>query len=539
MKSVIPDVQTTLSHLWARISKNMRVAFFSAFIMGLLVHLYMLTNKFPNHDEILLTFQNTDLETSGRWFLGVLGVFSSSFSLPWINGLISITAISVSSALIVSFFRFEKPLQAFLVSFALVSFPVVGNTFAFMYTADGYFLGFMLAVIGVYMLDRSRFGFLLSAVLFTLSLGTYQAYICFAIALMAMKVIAILLAGSATNRALISILLRYVASLVISAVLYLLISKGILWLTNQQMTDYIGLREMDQLQLANLPRRLYLTYYQFFNYLLVKSGQNSSVWLSVAHLICGIVTAFGLIRLLVKGPKRTRLQTALLVIMLGLIPLWFNIIYLTNAAYVHDMMVYGICCLYILAVLTWSLSDTLLPDEQKTAILKVKRQSLNALISWCALITVLFSSLSWSVYTNQEYFVLQTKYENLYALCERIVNRIETDPLYKVGMPVAVLGTPDENYPATKSDEYKTLGFAVGFGADYDYEYLRSDLHFKEFVRIYLGVSFAHLDSTKIVALKDTAAFKQMPSFPYAGCIAMIDGTLVVKMGNDNRYGWQ
>ena len=539
MKSVILDSQSTLSRLWARIPKNMRIAFFSAFFTGLLVHLYMLTNKFPNHDEILLTFQNTDLETSGRWFLGVLSAFSSSFSLPWVNGLISIAALSVSSALIVSFFHLEKPLQAFLVSFALVSFPVVGNTFAYMYTADGYFLGFMLAVIGVFVLDRFRFGFLLSAVLFTLSLGTYQAYICFAIALMAMKLIEILLVGSRTNRALGSILLRYAASLVISAVLYLVITKGILWLTNQQMTEYIGLREMDRFQLALVPRRLYLTYYQFFNYLLVKSGQNGGAWLPVAHLICGLVTAFGLIRLLVKGPKRTRLQTALLVVMLGLIPLWFNSIYLTNAAYVHDMMIYGICCLYLLAVLTWSLSDALLPDEQEPAIVKVKRKSLNALVSWVVLFTVLFSSLSWSVYTNQGYFILQTKYENLYALCERIVNRIEEDPLYKVGMPIAVLGTPEQNYPATKSDEYKALGFAVGFGSDYDYEYLRSDLHFKEFVRIYLGVSFAHLDSATVVALKDTEAFKQMPSFPYNGCLAMIDGTLVVKMGDDNRYGWR
>jgi hypothetical protein len=296
---------------------------------------------------------------------------------------------------------------------------------------------------------------------------------------------------------------------------------------------------MDQLQLSSLPRRLYLAYYQFFNFLFVKSGQFSSVWLSIAHLICGVVTAFGLVRLLANGPKRTRLQTALLIVMLGMIPLWLNSIYLTNAAYVHDMMVYGICCLYILAVLTWSLSDTLLPDKQESAIGEIKKKSISALISWVVLITVLFSSLSWSVYTNQGYFILQTKYENLYALCERVVNRIETDPLYKIGMPVAVLGTPDENYPATKSDAYRKLDFAVGFGADYDYEYLRSDLHFKEFVRVYLGVSFAHLDSDTIVALKDTKAFQQMPSFPYTGCIALIDETLVVKMGNDNHYGWK
>lgn len=540
MKLSMIDGQTLISRFWARIPKHVRIAFFSTFIMGLMIHLYMLTNKFPNHDEMLFTFSNNaGLEIAGRWFLGVLSAFGSDFSLPWVNGVIAIIALSLSSALIVSVMQLTKPIQAFLVSFALVSFPTVGNTFSFMFTADGYFLGLLLAVVGVFVLDRFRFGFLISAVLFTLSLGTYQAYICFAIALMAMKVLKILIVGSNSNRAMGVILLRYVASLAIAAVLYIAITKGILWLTNQQMTDYIGLNKMGQMQIADLPSRIYMAYYQFFNFLFVRSGRYSSIWLSIAHLVCGMITTFGLVRLLIKGPKRTRLQSTILIIVIVLIPLLFNFIYLTNADLVHDLMTYAISCLYILAMLTWSLSDELIPNDKVPSMPSNKAKTVNALISWVVIITVLFSSLSWSVYTNQGYFTLQTKYENLYALCERIVDRIETDPLYTVGMPVAVLGAPDDHYPSTKFYEYKTLDFATGFGSEYDYEYLRSDIHFHEFVRVYLGVSFEKIDTNTVIALKDTKEFKEMPSFPYSGCIAIIDDILVVKMGDGNRYGWQ
>ena len=540
MESSQADGQAVLSRIWQRVPKNARIAFFSAFVMGLLVHLFMLTNKLPNHDEMILVFySNAAMSFAGRWFLGILSAFGSSFSLPWVNGVISILALSVAAALIVSYLKLEQPVQAFLVSFALVAFPTVGNTLAFMYTADGYFLGLLLAILGVFLLDRSRFSFLLSAVLFTLSLGTYQAYICFSIALMAMNVIRLLVLGTKSNRELGVVLLRYAASLALSAVLYLAVTKVVLLLTHQQITEYLGLSEMGRLQLADLPGRAYAAYEQFFRFLFVQSGRYSGIWLSVAHLICGFTAVAGLVRLLFHWSARTRLQSVLLAIAIALIPLWFNSIYLTNAGVIHDLMIYPIACLYLLALLTWSLSDALLPNESATSAAAKRKRSLNALVSWAAIVTVFFSSLCWSVYTNQGYFVLYTKYENVYAFAERIVDRIETDPQYKVGMPVAVLGEPDVNYPATKAREYKTLDFSSGFQSEYDYDIFRSDIHFHEFSRVYLGVAFEKISTPQINDIVGTDAFQVMPSFPYSGCIQVINGTLVVKLGDGNRYGWQ
>ena len=56
---------------------------------------------------------------------------------------------------------------------------------------------------------------------------------------------------------------------------------------------------------------------------------------------------------------------------------------------------------------------------------------------------------------------------------------------------------------------------------------------------VYLGVAFEKISTAQINVIVGTDAFHAMPSFPYSGCIQVIDGTLVVKLGDGNRYGWQ
>lgn len=35
---------------WHNLNKSYKLAFISSFIIGLMIHLYMFTNKLPNHD---------------------------------------------------------------------------------------------------------------------------------------------------------------------------------------------------------------------------------------------------------------------------------------------------------------------------------------------------------------------------------------------------------------------------------------------------------------------------------------------------------
>ena len=47
MNPFTTDCNTLIQNGFSRIEKHMRLAFFSAVVLGLMVHLYMFTNKLP------------------------------------------------------------------------------------------------------------------------------------------------------------------------------------------------------------------------------------------------------------------------------------------------------------------------------------------------------------------------------------------------------------------------------------------------------------------------------------------------------------
>lgn len=63
------------------------------FLLGMFVHLYVVTNKFFNYFEMGnimsdMSFSQNDTLGLGRWFLPVATNLFTSFSLPLFNGII-------------------------------------------------------------------------------------------------------------------------------------------------------------------------------------------------------------------------------------------------------------------------------------------------------------------------------------------------------------------------------------------------------------------------------------------------------------------
>ena len=90
-----------INRVWRFIPGYTKIQFCSAFIFGLLVHLYIMTNGFINHDSVVITeYYNWAHALSGRWFSIVPDMFSSSFNLMWFSSLLAILYISISVSLI-------------------------------------------------------------------------------------------------------------------------------------------------------------------------------------------------------------------------------------------------------------------------------------------------------------------------------------------------------------------------------------------------------------------------------------------------------
>ena len=54
-----------------RIQKRWKTAFYSAFFLGLLIHIYKFTNLLPNHDGLYNFYSSQNMVASGRWFLSI------------------------------------------------------------------------------------------------------------------------------------------------------------------------------------------------------------------------------------------------------------------------------------------------------------------------------------------------------------------------------------------------------------------------------------------------------------------------------------
>ena len=89
--------------------KNACIAAITALIIGILTHMFALTNVLHNYDSINASFHGFGVGVeSGRWLLTFLSIvihkFLGGYNLPWFNGVIAIILLSVSAAVIVEAF---------------------------------------------------------------------------------------------------------------------------------------------------------------------------------------------------------------------------------------------------------------------------------------------------------------------------------------------------------------------------------------------------------------------------------------------------
>lgn len=505
------------------IPKNVRLAFLFSVSFGLLLHGFALFNKLVNRDEIPGLFASHDRTVIGRFFLSFLRDLFSNYSLPFVNGLVAILSLSAAAALTVAILRIRKPLNVILSCAALLAFPTVGNFLSYMHTADANAIGLLIGVIGAYFLDRTKWGFLPAAALFSLSLGTYQANICFIGALMALRGLEIVLQGERSDRDVLLTIARYVLAFGLGAALYSGMNSLVLAVKGQELVSYMGISEASNASLADTLQNAAGGYRDLYGFLTRDSQDMTTRLMPIAHgCLAALSTLLFLLRLTV--PKsRTALQTALAVIVYLLLPLAFNSIVLFNPELVHILMRHSAAFFYILPLLLL---------EDGTAQFKSGRNFVRALASYAAAALVLLSVWSWSLYTNEGYLLQKLKYDNIYALLNRVVDSIECSPEYVQGMPVAFLGEPAEgNYPPTKEAYLDAFFTGVGYGDKSDYGYINDDKHVQHFIRYYIGVGFAETDEgtrNAIEALQETC---DMPCYPEAGSIRKMDDVLVVKLG--------
>ena len=511
---------------------NIVVPFLTTIVVGFLTHFPVMVNDFPNADAMTNFYFDQNMVTSGRWFLTIACGISSYFDLKWVNAVLSILYLAVAAVLLIHILEVKNRLAMGLISALLVVFPAVTATFAYMYTADGYYMGFALALLAVYLVKKfPKFGWLFGAVALSFSMGIYQAYLAATILLCFFVIILM----CTENRKIKEILLlgaRLLGMGVLGGVLYYGILKICLAVQGKEMDTYQGLDHMGRITIAELPGRLADIYHDFAAFALKGNIFVQNGFSAVAVVLLILASVCALITITVQTKAIKKWQNLLLILLcLILIPLGTNIVLLMSSdAYYHLLMRMQWVLFPILSVVLAERVKSADREENEPKQGKKERSS----SEWFALVlsglTVAASLVMiWQfvIEDNIAYFNMRERYEKTYAYCLRLIDRMEQTEGYYTGMPVAMIGVVDEEkYPVTDITGSVTDHIS---GTTGDILVYKGEQYFY-FMKNYMGFTFnVILDGERIVEIAESKEYEEMDSFPAKDSVKIVDGVMYIK----------
>lgn len=348
-----------------KVKSTWKLAFFSAFIMGLLIHIFKFNNITPVQDSLYNLYNSQNMVQSGRWFLTVACGFSSLFDLPWINGLFSVFFISLTAAVIAEVFEMKNPCLIVISSGMLVSFPAIYATFGFGFTADGYMIAMLLAALSVqltkipegeYVKKNLILRTALGAACICLSCGIYQAYISFAYLLAIFYIIGELLRNAHSTKKYVTWILGQIVMYVVALAAYYVIWKACMYIQGYAATTYQGLDSIGQFGGRSLSRTIYELLYSFVMFFLeyspVRYGFTKWSVLSILVLVAFVV---GLILACFRsGCIKNKFNTIIIALCVLSIPFGCCVLMFTSEeVFYHTLMMQSICTLYIFTGVLW------------------------------------------------------------------------------------------------------------------------------------------------------------------------------------------
>lgn len=526
-------VTETINKIKQNINPAKRSAFISVIIFGIVAHLTVMVSDWPNHDGVASIYFDQNMITSGRWFLTVACGLSTYFTLPWIIGLLSLIYIGIAAMLIVDITEVENSLSAILIGGMLATFPALASTFAYVFTMDGYMIGLMLAVGAVAVTKNYRFGWIAGAFMLAFSMGTYQAYLPFAVILCMYGVI-LVETSAKTIKEKIFASLRFLYMGVCGAGLYYVILQVLLKIQGKELDTYQGINGLESgVQKSGIINTIKYMYVDFAKFTIKSKVLTSNIYsvIAIGLLLVVLVYAFIYACKQNKWYKSVWMYITIVIFILAL-PLATNIVLLVSPEVnYHLIMRYQWVLMVILPVaFADRFTNVFAVKSKSTAAEKISfGEKTKALMSWLLLVSGAVLVLSYILLDNVGYSNLSKKYERTYAYCERLLSRIEQTEGYYQGIPIAMIGV-------VSTDQYPGVDVTVGvtdnmIGMYGDY-LLYKNTDYELFMENYLGASLNLLSGDIIAEIYYSKEYMEMHSFPAEDSIKIVNGIMYIKTEN-------
>ena len=501
-----------------RIKPQWWCAFIGCMSAGFIMHMYPMTHHFLTYDSMWNQYSAQDMITSGRQFLTYACGISSFYDLPWLNGVLAIFYLAITSVLLVEAFEMKDKVFATLTGILTVTFPALVSTFCYAYTVDGYMLAVLASVAAYVVTQKYKWGFVPGILLVGFSLGIYQAYYSFTILLCILGLLSDFLSEK-KGKELVVYAFRYLGMGIGGYAFYLITLKIMLAVKGAGLSGYQGTDRILSLPLSELPQGLYMAVRMFGSFLLRANVLTGNLFMKAALVVLILTAVVLYVALFVKAKAyKDVLKVIMAVLLIPLIPIGSTIVcVMAPDAFFHLLMRYP-WVLFFIYVLVLA----------KDAHLVIRKTKILAGVLWTITLATVIMAFCFMVNGNIAYFNLNERYEKSYAYALRIADRLEAQPEYKTGDKVAVIGGfPNEEYYPSTDITKDVLKDYFGAGGDL---VINSTDKYATFMERYLNVTIVQASQQESDMLILNPEFAEMPVFPQEGSIQQVEDIWVIKI---------
>ena len=498
--------------------KDSIILFVVCFIGGLFVHGYEMFAKHPNYDEFISIFHYGGGYNLGRWMLSLIGnlIFriDGLVSLPWFNGLLFITFISLAACLFIIPLEINNRFIRFLIGLIFISFPSMTATLSYMFTAPYYAFAILLVAFAFYIAVDSKYGFIPAAFLICFSMGIYQAYFCLIASFLLAYVIKDSFLEKHDLKKTFCNMGKYLTMMVVGLLSYMIANKIFLKYKNTDLSSYQGISEMGKYSPSSIFNAIGLCYKKFFSFFYedyVTLFPYKA--LNIVLIILWIIFIAAFIMVFANNVKKNK-KSLLALFELLLVPFAINLIFVMCANSldtVHALMCESVIMMFVFPLL---IIDLFISDK--------KNKGVNNAFLYTASVVTVFAFLIYAKFANTSYLAYELHYEQTYSFFNELKTRIQSADDYSKDMPVCFVGTYDDDSSLWALKKADSLAGTYQTPYIVNYGEARARLF-----ETYLGYKYDEVSLDE--SLLSNEEFLNMGNYPDYNSVKVINNTVIVK----------
>lgn len=498
--------------------KKLFVVSLCVIIFSIIANAYCWFDFNFSHDSTAYIQNDYSWQVSiGRYIHPFYVSFRGQLFSPFIVGVLSMIWLIISTFFLTEILKIKKLCGIILTSGIMSANSVITFlTATYIFELDIYMFSLMCSILAVYFATKYKKGFILSILLFALSLGIYQSYWQVGIIIIIYSLILDILSKCNFDE-LVKKTIKYLIALVGGIIVYYVGLKIIqnLWSVDPA-NSYNSLSNMSDFLDIKYCISLIIDSYNYFLYNTLNPSLYNVFFVSIIIKLSFIITV---IIIILKGiqNKIDKKQFIFLLFLLFIIPLGGNVIYIISKGMEHGLMICSFITMYVFLI---AISENVI----------LKEKYLNKIYYYICIFTcfcIVFNSV---IYSNQIYMKKHSEYEYTYSVLNRIIYSIEQQEEYEVGKtPVIFIGNLQNSKIAVKKDYYDYS--KVGLESTFSVTYLST---YSSFINNIMSYPMNVVVNDDIInSYKDNELVKKMKIYPSKESVKMIDDYLIVKLSDE------